>query len=82
MISPEQVSLRIERLEQLGKGLAREIVVIGAGEDPLLYLERRDYLKGLRHALDGIEAARVVLCRARQRWRSSQESDAADESPR
>ena len=81
-MSPEQVSLRIERLEQLGCNLAKEIVVIGEGNDPLLYLERRDYLAALRNALAGIEGARVELCRARQRWRADLEPGAGDGFPR
>jgi hypothetical protein len=81
MISQEQVSRRIEQLEQLGRKLAREIVVIGEGNDPLLYVERRDYLAALRNALAGIEGARVELCRARQRWRRNQEADAHDQPP-
>jgi hypothetical protein len=81
-MSPEQVSQRIERLEQLSRALAKEIVVIGDADDPLLYVERRDYMKGLRAALAGIEGARVELCRARQRWRRSQDGDTGDEFPR
>jgi hypothetical protein len=82
MISQEQVSLRIERLEQLSKKLAREIVVIAGAEDPLLYLERRAYLNGLQAALAGIEGARVVLAGARQRWSGSQQGvDGCGESP-
>jgi hypothetical protein len=80
-MSPEQVGRRIERLEQLSRALAKEIVVIGEADDPLLYVERRDYLKGLRDGLAGIESARVVLARARQRWRGDREADAHDQSP-
>jgi hypothetical protein len=80
-MSPEQVSQRIERLEQLSRNLAKEIVVIGEGNDPLLYLERRAYLNALQDALAGIEGARVELCRARQRWRGSQEAGAGEQSP-
>ena len=35
--------------------------------DLLLYLERRAYLGAIRDALAGVEAARVVLAKARQR---------------
>jgi hypothetical protein len=35
--------------------------------DPLLYLERRAYLGAIRHVLAGVEEARVVLAKARQR---------------
>jgi hypothetical protein len=33
----------------------------------LLYLERRAYLAGLQDAIAGVEGARVILARARQR---------------
>jgi hypothetical protein len=45
----------------------KETVVIKQAEDPLLYRERLEYLKALRAALGGIEAARVTLARALQR---------------
>jgi hypothetical protein len=38
-----------------------------ACNDPLLYLERRAYLGAIRDALAGVEEARVVLAKARQR---------------
>jgi hypothetical protein len=31
--------------------------IIGAGDDPLLYLERQDYLRALRAAVSGLESA-------------------------
>jgi hypothetical protein len=61
------VAARIRRLEQLTIGLNREMGIIGAGDDPLLYLERQDYLRALRAAVAGLESARVVLAKARQR---------------
>ena len=76
------VVLRIDRLNELSRKLAKEIVVIAGAEDPLLYVERRDYLQGVQAALAGIEAAWVVLCQARQRWRGSQDGDPDDELPR
>jgi hypothetical protein len=45
----------------------RECAVIGAGNDPLLYLERQAYLAAVRAAVSGLESARVVLAKARQR---------------
>jgi hypothetical protein len=80
-MSPEQVGQRIERLEQLSRALAKEIVVIGQADDPLLYVERRDYMTGLRAALAGIEGARVELCRARQRWRGSEQAAGGSTEP-
>jgi hypothetical protein len=61
------VAARIRRLEQLTIGLNREMGIIRAGDDPLLYLERQAYLQGLRAAVAGLESARVVLAKARQR---------------
>jgi hypothetical protein len=36
-------------------------------DDPLLYVERWEYLKALRDVIAGLEAARVVLAKAAQR---------------
>jgi hypothetical protein len=55
------------RLDQLSRGLAKETVVIKDAEDPLLYVERRDYLTALEDALAGVESARVVLAKALHR---------------
>jgi hypothetical protein len=44
-----------------------EKAIIGTGQDPLLYLERRAYLAALDVAVRGLESARVVLAKARQR---------------
>jgi hypothetical protein len=61
------LTARIQRLDQLMRGLAREVALWKAGNDPLLYVERKAYLKGIQDALAGVEAARVVLAKARQR---------------
>jgi hypothetical protein len=63
----EQVLARIDRLDRLVLGLMTEREVIGKGQDPLLYLERRAYLKALDAAVRGLESARVVLAKARLR---------------
>jgi hypothetical protein len=52
---------RIERLERLAKGLAREVELQRGAEDVLLVGERKQYLTGIQDALAGAEAARVVL---------------------
>jgi hypothetical protein len=62
---------RVKRLERLAMGLARESSIIGKGEDPLLYRERKYYLQAIPQALSGVEGARVVLARARQRLEGS-----------
>jgi hypothetical protein len=61
------VIARIQRLDELTRGLAKEVLLWREADDPLLYLERRAYLKALQDALAGVESARVVLARARQR---------------
>jgi hypothetical protein len=63
----EDVQARVQRLDELGRGLAKEVVLVRKGEDPLLYLERRAYLNAFQDATAGVEAARVVLARACQR---------------
>jgi len=58
---------RIRRLKELTRGLAREVTLWKACNDPLLYLERKAYLSAIQNALAGIEAARVVLVNVQQR---------------
>jgi hypothetical protein len=52
---------RIERLDRLARGLAREVGLQKGAEDVLLFRERRQYLRAVQEALAGAEAARVVL---------------------
>jgi hypothetical protein len=61
------VITRIQRLDELTRGLAKEVLLWKDGTDLLLYLERKAYLRAIQEALAGIETARVVLARARQR---------------
>ncbi|HYT87839.1 MAG TPA: hypothetical protein VEL76_03895 [Gemmataceae bacterium] len=58
---------RIARLDELARGLSREVVLWKSGNDPLLYVERKTYLNAIQDALAGVEAARVILAKARQR---------------
>jgi hypothetical protein len=58
---------RVKRLDQHSRGLAREISLIRAANDPMLYLERKAYLLAMGDALQGIESARVMLAKACQR---------------
>lgn len=53
--------LRTSRLDRLARGLAKEVGLWRAANDPLLYRERKAYLAGIRDALAGAEKARVVL---------------------
>ncbi len=58
---------RVRRLDQLSRGLAKEVLLWKECNDPLLYRERQDYLAAIRAALSGVEGARVTLAKARQR---------------
>ena len=58
---------RVRRLDQLARGLAKEVSLWKACDDPLLYLERKAYLGGIQDALAGAESARVVLAKVVQR---------------
>jgi len=58
---------RVDRLDQLSRGLAKEEILWKEGNDPLLCRERQDYLAAIRAALSGVECARVTLAKARQR---------------
>lgn len=66
-MTPTDLSARCQRLASLAMGLSRECHIIDKGDDPLLYLERRAYLLALTAAVGGLESARVVLAKARQR---------------
>ncbi len=67
MIGLADLKARVRRLDELTRGLAQEVAIWKEADDPLLYLERRAYLKAIQDALAGVESARVVLARARQR---------------
>ena len=60
---------RVQRLDQLSRGLPKEEILVKQGNDPLLYRERQDYLTAIRAALSRVEGARVTLAKVRQRLR-------------
>lgn len=64
------LTTRISRLDELARGLAREVALWKEGNDPLLYLERIEYLRAIQDVLAGVEAARVTLAKAKQRLTS------------
>jgi hypothetical protein len=66
-MGPEHVPGRIERLDQLVRGLMHEKAIIGNGQDPLLFLERTSYLTALGEAVRRLGSARLVLAKARLR---------------
>jgi hypothetical protein len=61
------LTARAGRLDELARGLAKEVTLWKTCNDPLLYLERKTYLKAIQDALAGVEEARVTLVKARQR---------------
>jgi hypothetical protein len=61
------IRARVLRLDALTRGLAKETVLVRECNDPLLYRERLDYLAAIRQALAGVDGARIVLVKARQR---------------
>lgn len=73
MITLTDLAARVRRLDELMRGLAKEVVLWKACDDPLLYLERKAYLKAIQEALSGVESARVALARARQRLEQEQQ---------
>ncbi len=79
MIGLPEVFARVRRLEELSRGLSRELMLWQQGGDPLLYLERRSYVSAIQDALAALEQARVVLARAAQR--AAAEEDAVTPEP-
>lgn len=69
VISVTDVEARLRRLEELTRGLSKEVALWRDDAGPLLYLERKAYLNAMQDVLAGVEAARVVLARACQRLR-------------
>jgi hypothetical protein len=67
VIRENDVSARLRRLEELARGLAKEVSIWREGNDPLLYLERKAYINAIQDALAGVESARVALAKALQR---------------
>lgn len=67
MISLEDITNRIARLDELMLGLAREVYLWQEANDPLLYRGRKAYLDAVRDAIAGVESARIVLVQARHR---------------
>jgi hypothetical protein len=66
-LTVERIAARVDHLDELARGLAKELVRVGEAKDPLLYVERKASLAALRRVVAGVEEARVVLARARQR---------------
>jgi hypothetical protein len=78
LIGPADLTARVRRLDELMRGLSKEVSLWKEGNDPLLYPERKAYLEAIQDALAGVEEARVVLAGARQRL-EQQRNGKADE---
>jgi hypothetical protein len=65
-VTAAALSARVRRLNQLALGVAREVQLVGQA-DIFIYVERREYLTALHRMCAGLEGARVVLAKARQR---------------
>ena len=64
----DDLAARVQRLDALARGLAKELAGVQADTlTVLLYRERRGYLEEMRRGLGGVEGARVMRCRARRR---------------
>ncbi len=59
MIQLHGIKARVVRLDELARALRKEIVTIKDADDPLLYLERKQYLNAMLNALAGLEEARL-----------------------
>lgn len=79
VITAAEVTARVKRLDELSRGLSKEVAIWREGNDPLLYLERKAYLNAIQDALAGVESARVVLARAMQRINASSRRTQNDE---
>jgi hypothetical protein len=73
VITVADLAARVRRLDELTRGLAKEVVLWKENDDPLLFVERRAYLKAIGDALAGVESARVILAQARQRIKVNDE---------
>jgi len=66
-VNMKDLAMRIRRLDELSRGLAKEISLWKECNDPLLYQERRGYLRSIQRALEASESARVILVEVRLR---------------
>jgi hypothetical protein len=72
---------RVRRLDQLARGLAKEVQLWREGTDPLLYLERKVYLTAIQDALAGAESARVLLAKVCQRLEAQTDAGRGSNRP-
>lgn len=66
-MNADDLTARVQRLEQLYRGMCRELWLWKADSGPLEFGERKAYLNAIHDVIAGTEAARVVLLGAWQR---------------
>jgi hypothetical protein len=66
-IGAAEIMARLRRLDTLSRGLSLELHNVSKADDPMLYVKRQQYLSAMRRVQAGVEEARVVLTKARQR---------------
>jgi hypothetical protein len=65
-MSAVEIAARVRRLDALTRSLALELHNVGKADDPMLYVERREYLAAMRRVQSGIEEARIVRAKGMQ----------------
>jgi hypothetical protein len=70
MIRTKGIEERLDRLDQLVRGLSNEVALWRSKGSPLLDAERRLYLNGIQDVIAGLDVARVSLAKALQRAKS------------
>jgi hypothetical protein len=73
---------RMQRLDDLGRGVARELVGWQKCDDPLLRAERLKYLDGMSRFYSGLEAARVCLAKVCRRLENERRRSGMNEPRR
>jgi hypothetical protein len=63
----QSLRARMQHLDELARGVARELVAWQKCDDPLLQAERVEYLDGISRFYSGLEAARVCLAKVCRR---------------
>ncbi len=64
MIEVNDIRARMGRLDELARGLSREVALWRGAESPLLQPERRAYLNAMQDLLASAERARTALNKA------------------
>jgi len=62
---------RIQRLEKLAQGLAREASMWKKCDAPVLFEDRQEYIEGILDSVSGLERARIALAKMIRRGEES-----------